>query len=113
MVTVSPRNDVSKGYTNSATSIQSEVVRAKRKSSKMGSTSKIIEPEKEMIELNLTSKEAQELVRPHPRSHVPKPVFIDGVEIMAYKDDPVIARPTIMECHDGYVCCTTSFSSSD
>ncbi|KAI3697947.1 hypothetical protein L6452_31053 [Arctium lappa] len=101
MVTVSPRNDVPKGYTSSATSIQSEVVRAKRKSSKMGPTSKIIEPEKEMIELDLTSKEAQELVRPHPCSHVPKPVFIDGVEIMAYKDDPVIARPTIIEYHDG------------
>ncbi|KVH88572.1 B3 DNA binding domain-containing protein, partial [Cynara cardunculus var. scolymus] len=103
IVTVSPRNDVSKGNTSSAavsqmkpddptSNIQSEVVRAKaagrskRKSSKMGWGSDINEPEKEMVELDLTSKEAQELVRPPLGGRVPKSV-----------DVPVIGRPTIIE----------------
>ncbi|XP_024961509.1 B3 domain-containing protein Os07g0563300-like [Cynara cardunculus var. scolymus] len=114
IVTVSPRNDVSKGNTSSAavsqmkpddptSNIQSEVVRAKaagrskRKSSKMGWGSDINEPEKEMVELDLTSKEAQELVRPPLGGRVPKSVVIDGVEIMGYEDVPVIGRPTIIE----------------
>ncbi|KAI8001131.1 B3 domain-containing protein Os07g0563300 [Camellia lanceoleosa] len=69
--------------------------RAKRKNSTLGSKSKRLRIENEdLIELKLTWKQAQGLLRPPP-NHLPSVMVIEGFEFEEYEDAPIIGRPTI------------------
>ncbi|GMP72651.1 hypothetical protein CsSME_00030600 [Camellia sinensis var. sinensis] len=69
--------------------------RGKRKNSTLGSKSKRLRIENEdLIELKLTWKQAQGLLRPPP-NHLPSVMVIEGFEFEEYEDAPIIGRPTI------------------
>ncbi|XP_028123083.1 B3 domain-containing protein Os07g0563300-like [Camellia sinensis] len=70
--------------------------RGKRKNSTLGSKSKRLRIENEdLIELKLTWKQAQGLLRPPP-NHLPSVMVIEGFEFEEYEQDaPIIGRPTI------------------